>query len=301
MPTIAVNGFSMHYLEGGAGEDVVFVHGGFASMDRTLREPHEYEWDDWEREFAREFHFIDYHRRGCELSSCPDVGFDPATQASDLSSLLEYLGLEVAHVVGSSAGGPISVEFASTYPERTKSLVLVGSSLDLFRPVAQDDEALRIIGQQLRLLDELGPEETFRRRPPGIETSLEPLYMKPEMEQRGELGEYLQREAALTAKARARSLTERARYYAAELRNIQTYMQWDGSARAAAVKAPTLVLHGEYDRAVPVSWGRELSDAIPTARFCMIPKASHGLLWRSTDARRAAIRFIHERSAPPVG
>lgn len=296
MPTIELNGFSMQHREGGAGEPVVFVHGGFASFARTLRDPEEYDWDAWEKEFARAFRFITYHRRGCELSSCPDSGFDPPTQANDLAGLLDHLSLKEAHVIGSSAGGPISIAFAGTHPGRTKSLTLVGTGLDLFRPVTPNDEDLRIIGEQLRLLDELGPEETFRRRPAGIETSLDPLFMGPEMEQRGESNDFQTREVALAARANVKPLAERARYYAAELRNVRAYMAWDGRETASSIKAPTLVLHGKHDRAVPLAWGRELADTIPRADFHVIADASHGLLWRNTEARRTAIQFIRRHS-----
>ncbi len=128
MATAEVNGFWTRYEEYGQGNPVVFVHGGFASLGRTLLDPGEYEWGQWEREFARHFRFITYDRRGCGRSSCPPEGYGIENQARDLVALLDHLGLASANVVGSSAGGLIALAFAALYPQRARSLVLVGTA-----------------------------------------------------------------------------------------------------------------------------------------------------------------------------
>src|SRR2546423_1714440 len=112
MPTAAINGFEMRYLHAGRGDAVVFVHGGFASYARVLVDPEEHEWSGWERSFARNSHFIPYDRRGCHPSSCPTSAYEIENQARDLAGLLDHLGVEAAHVIASSAGGPIGLAFA---------------------------------------------------------------------------------------------------------------------------------------------------------------------------------------------
>ena len=83
----------MCFREDGRGEPVVFVHGGFASFARTVLDPEEHEWSEWERAFAANFHFITYDRRGCHPSSCPTAGYAIENQARDLAGLLDHLGL----------------------------------------------------------------------------------------------------------------------------------------------------------------------------------------------------------------
>lgn len=46
-------------------------------------------------------------------------------------------------------------------------------------------------------------------------------------------------------------------------------------ARLPGIKLPTLVLWGESDRIVTPTYGRQFSDAIPDARFELIPQAGH--------------------------
>src|SRR2546425_3656797 len=290
MPTAPVNGFSMRWQDGGRGEPVVFIHGGFASFARTLFDEADYEWADWERDFANEFRFITYDRRGCQRSSCPATGYEIEHQALDLAGLLDYLDVGSAHVVGSSAGGPVALAFAARLPERTRSLLLVGTGF-LFR----DDDpsgATAIVKEQVRRLEEEGAEVAFARRPQGVEVWLEPLWMADEAVERGERDEFWARERTLAARAAEAPIAERVRYYAAELRNIKAYIECSGRGLAPLVRAPTLVLHGERDRAVPLAWGRELAETIPGAQLHPVADGSHGLLWRSDKARAIAIGFI---------
>src|SRR5688572_10833216 len=128
MPYLTVNDCTLYYETAGEGSPVVYVHGGFASLDTTLRDLTPYNWD-WEQNFARQFHFIAYDRRGCYRSSSPETGYDLATQARDLAGLLDSLNIPAVHLIGSSAGGPIAIVFAAQWPQRVRSLVLVGTAL----------------------------------------------------------------------------------------------------------------------------------------------------------------------------
>src|SRR5262245_11038257 len=108
MPRVSVNGVELHYQRGGAGAPVVFVHGGFSDARMAVADAGDWEWA-WELDFAARFDFVWYDRRGCHHSSCPPDGYEIENQARDLALLLDHLGLADAHLVASSAGGPIGV------------------------------------------------------------------------------------------------------------------------------------------------------------------------------------------------
>ena len=108
MPKANVNGFEMYYEDGGEGPALVFIHGGFPSLQSALNAPVPYDWG-WERDFAQHFHFVWYDRRGCYRSASPPEGYDLLNQARDLEGLLDYLHIPSTHLIGSSAGGPILV------------------------------------------------------------------------------------------------------------------------------------------------------------------------------------------------
>jgi pimeloyl-ACP methyl ester carboxylesterase len=223
MPKATVNGCELYYETGGAGAAVVYVHGGFAGLDTVLRDLATDSWD-WERDFAEQFHFITYDRRGCYRSSSPDSGYDLANQARDLASLLEQLEISAAHIIGSSAGGPIAILFAAQWPERVRSLVLVGTALDLFPRGETGSDTVR---QHLALLDREGAEAAFDLRPPGVEVTFGELWDQAEAEARGTLDEYLERQRAWRDLARQTARAKRVHYYMTELRSMEAYIDAD--------------------------------------------------------------------------
>jgi pimeloyl-ACP methyl ester carboxylesterase len=280
--------FTMHYRREGAGEPVVVVHGGFACLGRTLYDRDQYEWS-WEYELAREVDLVTYDRRGCRLSSRPADGYELDRQAGDLEALLDHLGLRSVHVVGSSAGGPIAVLFASERPDRTRSLVLVGTGLDLF---PRREAVTELVRAQVDLLERAGPEAAFDARPAGVEVWFETLWRGRDAEARGELDAHLDEEALLAERAARLPREERVRWYATELRNLAAYLDLDLVPVARRVHAPTLVLHGEQDAVVPPASGEELSATIPSARLHLVRNGFHGLLYTSDEARRTALAWI---------
>src|SRR5436190_12416384 len=75
--------------------------------------------------FAR---VVMFDKRGTGLSD-PVAGPPPLEQRmDDMQAVMDAVGLERAALYGISEGGPASVLFAATYPERTTSLVLYGST-----------------------------------------------------------------------------------------------------------------------------------------------------------------------------
>lgn len=288
MPYTHVNGCDLYYEAGGQGVPVSFVHGGFPSLASTINDFSRWNWT-WENDFAESFHFLWYDRRGCYRSSCPDSGYDVENQALDLASLLDALHIPSAHVIGSSAGGPISLMFAVLYPHRVRSLTLAGTGINLF-PV--DDPVSDLIRQLIAILEKEGADAAFAQRPADVETSLEPLWVVDEMQARGRYAEFLEREHYLARQVQGMSTAERARYFSVELRSMQAYMRDDLQTYARRVKCPTLVLHGSDDREVPLAWGEALAEMIPTARMHVIPGGGHSLVHRSLEGRRVVIDFI---------
>ena len=183
MPKANVNGTTLYYEQAGSGAPVVYVHGGFPSLDIALRDPSSLEWT-WEHEFASHFHFVAYDRRGSYRSSRPSEGYDLPNQARDLDSLLCALQIESAHVIGSSAGGPIATLLACTKPDRVRSLVLAGTAVDLF---PQGDHTAGVLRKHFRLLLEEGEQAAYERRPEGVEVTLRVLWEPDEQRERGTL------------------------------------------------------------------------------------------------------------------
>ncbi len=109
-----VNGTRLYYEMAGAGEPIVMVHGfGWDTRD----------WDYQFAELAQDYRVVRYDLRGFGKSDMPTD--QPYAHADDLKALLEYLGIESAHVFGHSFGGELAINFALAYPEAVRSLVLI--------------------------------------------------------------------------------------------------------------------------------------------------------------------------------
>lgn len=296
MPLADINGIRLQYERAGTGAGVVYIHGGFASLASRLTPPEEYAWT-WEQAFCADFDFIEYERRGCYRSDCPEDGYDLPTQAADLVGLLDHLHLDSAHLIGSSAGGPVAVVFAAIWPQRVRSLTLAGTTLDLF---GQPGDAITpVIRDLFAMLKRDGPQAAFAARPAGVEVSFGVLWEQAEMKQRGTLEEYLARQARLNQCALGLPLEVRLRHYAAELRSMGAYIDFDLRPYARRVKAPTLVVHGTHDREVPLSQGADLARAIGGARFITLEGEGHSLILRSRKAQEIVRNTIQAMEGGP--
>jgi 3-oxoadipate enol-lactonase len=114
---VEIPGGRLAYDVAGAGEAVLFIHGGLA---------HRAMWDDQWDAFARHFRTIRYDMRGMGDSSPPD---GPFAHHDDVWRLLDALGIERAHLIGLSFGGLVAVDAALAEPGRVRTLTLVASAL----------------------------------------------------------------------------------------------------------------------------------------------------------------------------
>lgn len=112
-----VGGGSTYYEILGKGHPLVLIHSGIA--DSRM-------WDEQFPVFARNFQTVRYDVRGFGKTRMPENEF---AYYSDLYDLLHELGISQAHLLGSSMGGFIAVNFALEHPQMVSGLILVGSGL----------------------------------------------------------------------------------------------------------------------------------------------------------------------------
>ena len=102
MPVAILDGFEMYYRVAGTGEPVVYVHGGFPSLESALLDlPRDGTDWGWEHDCSDQFQFVSYDRRGCYRSSCPEDGYGLLEMVEDLELLLDDLGIPSVHLIGS--------------------------------------------------------------------------------------------------------------------------------------------------------------------------------------------------------
>ena len=101
----------------GEGACVVLLHAGVA--DRRM-------WRTTCETLSDKFKCIAYDRRGFGDSTSPD---EPFRSIDDLDAVIQHFGCDGAHLIGSSQGGRIAIDYALAKPKRVLSLVLVAPAL----------------------------------------------------------------------------------------------------------------------------------------------------------------------------
>jgi pimeloyl-ACP methyl ester carboxylesterase len=73
------------------------------------------------------YRFIAFDRRGWGRTVSKARGPQASTAADDLLGLLDHLSIERAHLVGTAAGGSVALDFALSFPQRLRSLVIANA------------------------------------------------------------------------------------------------------------------------------------------------------------------------------
>jgi pimeloyl-ACP methyl ester carboxylesterase len=63
-----------------------------------------------------------------------ETGITPENQADAAAQLLDTLGIEQTSVLGFGWGGPVALEFARRFPQRTSALIFVGAAVGRLNP-----------------------------------------------------------------------------------------------------------------------------------------------------------------------
>jgi len=173
-----------------------------------------------------------------------------------VGTVCAQLKIERAILVGHSMGSEICLAAAAAWPERVAGLILVNGGARI--PVAPQ--------VFVKLTDDYARFGKWLSRVAWSPST--PL-------------DVVERWGAVT-------LTAEQEITLADFRAVE---RWDGTALAARVKAPTLVLGGADDLLTPPALTHELARAIPGARAVIVPEAGHML------AQEQPERFFAELEA----
>jgi 3-oxoadipate enol-lactonase len=117
---ISVDGGKLFYEVAGKGENIVLLHDGM--VNRQI-------WDEQFPLLAKNYRVVRYDRRGYGKSSDPETKY---SHIDDLNQVFIQLKVDKAIVFGMSSGGGLAINFALTYPEKVKGLVLIGAVVSGF-------------------------------------------------------------------------------------------------------------------------------------------------------------------------
>jgi pimeloyl-ACP methyl ester carboxylesterase len=236
---------------GGDGQPVVLVHPASASSEA---------WIYQRSGLAAAGHrVIAYSRRGY-FKSDPVPDMNPGQEATDLLNLLDFLGVQRCHLVGSAAGCQVSLDFALSFPSRLYSLTFASGTGGI------RDEDYR--------------EAMARLRQPGLDD------LPSEFR---ELSQAF-REANPQGTARWKALTEAA---VTGNRLGQTNLNQIDWAALEQMSVPTLLTTGEADLVMPPALFDMIADHLPNAEVTILPQAGHTVFWEQPESfNQMVLEFI---------
>src|SRR5436305_12633927 len=104
--------------------DLMFVPGFVSNVEAIWRSPNR---SRFLRRLASFCRLIVFDKRGTGMSDRGSQIFTLEQRMHDVQAILDEIGSERAALSGVSEGGPMSILYAATYPERTSSLILYGA------------------------------------------------------------------------------------------------------------------------------------------------------------------------------
>lgn len=219
---------------------LVFVHGYFGGGAQ---------WDGQKQVFGGQFQVIAPDLPGFGSSNHLNSPETIRGLAINVLSQLDTLGVHGFHLVGHSMGGMIAQEMATLVPERVDRLVLYGTG-----PVGLMPGRFEPIDESRKGLWEQGVEATGRR-------------IAATWFQQGESGKGYELCAQLADQTSMQ----------AALAGLAAMEAWSGVKALPKIKAPTLVLWGDGDRAYLWPQPEKLWREIEDAQLAVIPGCAHAV------------------------
>ena len=241
---------TLHYAERGdrAGEAILFLH---AYVDS---------WYSYSRVLpllSSSYHAFALDQRGHGDSDKPQCCYTVDDFTADVHAFMDAVGIEEATIVGDSSGGMIAQRMALDYPQRVSRLVLIGSPTTLV-----NNEAIMEAGEQMLAALEAPISPEFVRQ-------FQESWIYHPVPQ-----EFLQEVLSQTLKVPARVWHD---YWEGVLLTV------DDRTRLGEIAAPTLILWGERDAALPREEQERRAAAIPDAMLKVYPDTGHAVAWERPE------------------
>jgi len=265
----------LYYEDHGSGQPVVLIHGYPVSGA------------SWEKQvpplLAAGHRVITYDRRGFGKSSQPTTGYNYDTFAEDLNKLLQQLELRDVVLVGFSMGGGEVARYLGKYGSKVVSKAVIIGGVPPFllktpdNPEGVDGSVFEGIKQAVSADRYAFFTEFFKN-----------FYNTDQL-----LGKRISQGAIqaswnLAAEASA----------TASLACVPTWHE-DFRQDVARIDVPTLVIHGDSDRIVPIAAaGNRTAKLIKGARLVVIKDGPHCVTWtHAQEVNTELLNFLGQKMA----
>jgi len=261
---------NIYYEDLGKGRPIVFIHGWPLSGAM---------WEYQVTELTRQgYRCIIYDRRGFGRSDKPFSGYDYNTMAADLKALLDELDVEDATMVAFSMGGGEAAKYFTNYSNSHLSKLVLVSCVTPYMLKANDNpdgvpkEQFEQINDAIKN-DRPGFMENFAKDFYGVSLVNHPVS-----------GAFLANNLTKVMEASPIATIECAKSFA--FTDFRDDMK--------NINVPTLIIHGDADKIVPIqATGEQSSRLIKGSSLIVYSGAAHGLWYTEREKlNKDLMKFI---------
>ena len=242
MPRIDIGELALNVEERGTGPAFLFIPGLVGLLNA---------WEFQMAEFSKRYRCISFDHRGAGDSDKPKDAYATELIARDAIALLDTLGIDKAHVAGTSTGGCVLQNLAIDHPERLNCCIFSNTW------VKADEYITRVQMTRKRIALAYGPEEYVK---------VSSLFTNGAMQFRYDLDKVMELERrALATVAPVDVLAKR----------LDMTLAHDRSAELAKIRKPSLIVGTRDDATVPFYQSEDLHQSIAGSRLVIVEEGGH--------------------------
>ncbi len=265
MPRIDIGELSLNVEERGAGPAFLFIPGLVGLLNA---------WEFQMAEFSARYRCIAFDHRGTGDSDKPRASYATGLIARDAIALLDRLGIDKAHIAGTSTGGCVLQNIAIDHPDRVRCCIFSNTW------VKADEYIRRVQMTRKRIALSYGAQEYVE---------LSSLFTNGAMAFRYDLDRVMEIERrALATVAPVDVLAGR----------LDMTLEHDRSSDLHRIRNPSLIVGTRDDATVPFYQSEDLHKAVPGSRLVIVEEGGHYSYRRHwQEWNRIADAFLRETEA----
>jgi pimeloyl-ACP methyl ester carboxylesterase len=255
------DGVEIAYALAGSGPLLVYVPGWLTHLELSWALPAE---RGFYEALASGRTLLRYDQPGCGLSGPSSRPYTMDLELETLEAVTNAAGAEQYDLFGISLGAVVAAAWAAAHPESVRRLILYGGwarGSQIAAPAIQE-HVLALVTEHWGL----GSDVLTDIFAPGADAGTRAAFTR------------YQRDSASAKTARAM---------------LEMCYRTDVTTALGHIRAPTLVIHRDRDRAVPIGQGRVIAESIPSANLEVLQGYAHLPYVGDVDSiAQAARRFL---------
>lgn len=269
MPRIDVGHITLNAADIGEGDAFLFIPGLVGLYDA---------WSFQLDHFAKHYRCVTFDHRGTGESDKPTGPGAYSTQAlaQDAIALMDTLGIEKAHIVGTSTGGCVLQNIVLDRPDRVRACIFNNTW------VTADEFITRVAVTRKRIAESYGPEEYVK---------VSSMFTSGADQFRNNF------DAVMELEARALKTVGSVEILTARLDMMLAHNRTD---EISSIDKPSLIIGTVDDATIPYYFAEDLNKAIPGSEVMFFEDGGHYSYRRHPEKWNACVQAFLDKAERSV-